>query len=414
MIARIQTFARRYLLADTIALSPAERWRSAWGALLSMGLCGLLMHAMPVDSHWLIAPIGASTVILFALSHSPLAQPWSVMGGYLVATLAALVCTLLIPWPQLAAAVAVAASIWMMARFNCFHPPSGALALFLVLDGPYPPERLAPTMLLVFVNMAVMLLAAFLVNNYVLRRRYPYTPETAADNLHRTADAAPLARIGLTHADLEQAVRQLNTFVDIQEGELVRLYNLAVDHAFNRHVGLSCGDIMSRDITTVEFATELDEAWRLLRAHKIKALPVVERNGRLIGMVTVADYLRQLDDTTAAGLAIRLQGLLRRTPGPTSEKAEVVGQIMSKQLETARIDTPISELVYALSDKGMHHFPVLDDKHRVVGMVTQSDLIAALYKRIALQCDMPTLSTAPPPDSHSVSPSPITPRVVRD
>ena len=108
--------------------------------------------------------------------------------------------------------------------------------------------------------------------------------------------------------------------------------------------------------------------------------------GRLIGILTVADYLRQMDDTTAAGLAVRLAGIAAAHPGPTSEKAEVVGQIMSKQLETARIDTPISELaLYALSDKGMHHFPVLDDKHRVVGMVTQSDLIAALYKRIALE-----------------------------
>ena len=86
MLGRLRGFARRYLLADTIALSPAERWRSALGALLAVAICGALMHAMPVASHWLIAPVGASAVILFALSHSPLAQPWSVMGGYLFAT----------------------------------------------------------------------------------------------------------------------------------------------------------------------------------------------------------------------------------------------------------------------------------------------------------------------------------------
>lgn len=385
MINWLHAFARRYLLADTIALSPAERWRSALGALLGMGVCGLLLHALPVASHWLIAPVGASAVILFALSHSPLAQPWSVMGGYLVATTTALASSLLFPWPQLAAAVAVAASIWLMARFNCFHPPGGALALFLVLDGPYPPERILPTMALVFVNMAAMLLAAVLVNNLVLGRRYPFTPELAQSNLHRTGDASPMSRIGLTHTDLEKAVLSLNTFVDIQEGELVRLYNLAVDHAFNRHLGLTCGDIMSRDIVTVEFGTELEEAWNMLRAHKIKALPVADSFGRLIGILTVADYLRQMDDTTAAGLAVRLQGLLRRTPGESSEKAEVVGQIMTAQVDAARVDTPISELALSLSDLGMHHIPVLDETRRVVGMVTQSDVIAALYKRIALE-----------------------------
>lgn len=393
----LTAFARRYLLADTIALSPAERWRSALGALLSMGLCGVLMHALPVDAHWLIAPIGASTVILFALSHSPLAQPWPVMGGYLFATLSGLSAAVFIPWPQLAAAVSVAASVWLMARFNCFHPPSGALALFLVLDGPYPVERLGSTMALVFINMSVMLIAAFIVNNFILRRQYPYTPVRASDkksSLHATEDAAPIARIGLTHADLHAAVRSLDTFVDIKESELVRLYNVAVDNAFNRHVGLTCADIMARDVATVEFATELDSAWRQLRAHKIKALPVVDHiSNRLIGIVTVADFLRQLDDTTSAGLAVRLQGLLKRTPGATSEKAEVVGQIMSANVATARPDTPLSELVSALSDKGMHHFPVVDDKQRVVGIVTQSDLIAALYKRIAL--------TSPAHDSHA-------------
>jgi CBS domain-containing membrane protein len=385
LIGRSRDFARRYLLADTIALSPAERWRSALGALLAMGLCGALLHAMPVASHWLIAPVGASAVILFALSHSPLAQPWSVMGGYLMATVAALASASLIPWPQLAAALAVAATVWLMARFNCFHPPGGALALFLVLDGPYPAERLLPTMALVFVNMAVMLLAAALVNNLVLGRRYPYTVATTDANLHRTGDAPPMARIGLTHADLEQAVRQLDTFVDIQEGELVKLYNLAVDHAFDRHIGLTCGDIMSRDIVTVEFGTELEEAWNLLRAHKIKALPVVDSFRRLIGILTVADYLRQMDDTTAAGLAVRLQGLLRRTPGETSEKAEVVGQIMTTGVDAARVDTSLSALATKLSDLGMHHIPVLDETRKVVGMITQSDIIAALHKRIALE-----------------------------
>jgi CBS domain-containing membrane protein len=206
----------------------------------------------------------------------------------------------------------------------------------------------------------------------------------AGGNTHRTGDASPTGRIGLSHADLEQAVRTLDTFVDIQENELVRLYNLAVDHAFNRHIGLACGDIMARDILTVQFGTELETAWNQLRAHKIKALPVVDSFGRLIGILTVADYLRQMDDTTAAGLAVRLQGLLRRTPGETSEKAEVVGQIMTSNVYSARVDTPISDLVLSLSDKGMHHIPVLDDTRKVVGMVTQSDVIAALYKRVAL------------------------------
>jgi CBS domain-containing membrane protein len=176
----------------------------------------------------------------------------------------------------------------------------------------------------------------------------------------------------------------MDTFIDVQEKELVQLYNLAVDHAFSRHSGLTCGDIMSRDVVSVKFETELEAAWNQLRTHKIKALPVVDSLSRLIGIITVADFLRQVDDTTSAGLDVRLQGLLRRTPGPNSEKAAVVGQIMTETVFSARIGTPIAELVYQLSDKGLHHIPVLDEGQRVLGMVTQSDIIAALYKHIAL------------------------------
>lgn len=374
---------RAWLLADTPALSAGERSRAALGALLGIGLCGLLFHALPLGSRWLIAPVGASAVILFALSHSPLAQPWSVVGAYLFATLAGLFSVHALPLAPMAAAVAVAASIWLMARFNCIHPPAGALALVMVLDGPHDLAATVSFVGLVAVNVFGMLGAAILINNLLLGRRYPYRTPPPVPNVHQTRDKPPMGRISLSHADLESAVHELDTFIDVQEDELIRLYNLAVDHAFGRHVGLTCGDIMSRDVVTVRPDTDIELAWRELRAHKIKALPVVDEASRLVGVLTVADYLRQMDDTSAAGLAVRLQGLIRRESGAV--KAEAVGQIMTAKVRTAHTGTPLAELVHLLSDQGLHHVPVVDEEQRVIGMVTQSDLIAALYARIALE-----------------------------
>jgi len=379
-ISQLRTF-----FGDSMpALSVAERRKSSLGALLGIGMCGLLLRIMPVDSHWLIAPMGASAVLLFAVPHSPLAQPWSLVGSFLLAAVAGLASAYAIPSVPLAAAVAVAASIWLMTRFNCVHPPGGAVALFVVLDGPYTAARVGPTLLLVALNAAAMLAAAVLINNLVLGRRYPFSIAPSKVNGHKTADLSPMKRLGLNHADLDSALRTLDTFVDVREDELVQIYNLAVDHAFGRHIGLTCGDIMSRDVVTVDFDTDLEQAWNLLRAHKIKALPVVDKTKRLIGILTVADYLRQLDDTSVAGMAIRLQGLLRRTPGHSADKAEVVGQLMTSNVRSARLDTPISELMQQLSDRNLHHIPVLDEGRRLLGIVSQSDLMVALYKRIAL------------------------------
>lgn len=383
-LAALKTFIRTKLVADTPALSHAESARSALGGLIGLGLAGALLHLNADASFWLIAPIGGSAIILFTLPHSPLAQPWSVFGGYIMALSASYLSVLLMPNPLLMATAAVALNIWLMARFNCMHPPGGALALFIALAGKPGLANAGSEIVLVMENVGVILLAALLVNNLMPGRCYPYCRIKAKENVHRTGDASPIARAGLKHADLSAAIQSIGTYVDMQENELVRIYNLAVDKAFDRQLALSCEDIMSRSIVTVTFATELEEAWKLLRAHKIKAIPVVDNFDRPIGIVTVADYLRQLDDTTAAGLAVRLQGLLRRTPGDTSEKAEVVGQIMTENVYTARADTPVSELVHQLSESNLHHIPVLDSERRVIGMVTQSDLIAALYKRIAM------------------------------
>lgn len=384
MIWHIPHRIRRLLLADTPSLSLPERVRATLGALLSVAVCGGVLQLVPFPAYWLVAPVGASVVILFTLSHSPLAQPWPVMGSYAVATLASLVSMRFIADPVVSAAVAVALTVWLMTRLNCIHPPGGALAMLLVHEQHGHMAPIDHTVALIGANVLVLLLAAVVINNVVLLRQYPYRGQAPVRSRHATDDVQPMQRAGLEHEDLAGAVRQLGIFVDVKSDELVQLYNVAVANAFHRHVGLTCADIMSRDVISVAFATELEEAWNLLRRHKIKALPVLDNTKRLVGILTVADFLRQMDDTTAAGMAVALQGFLRRTPGPNSDKAEVVGQIMSDQVHTVSEDTPVLTLIQTFADKGLHHVPVLDNSRRVVGIVTHSDVTAALYRRLAL------------------------------
>ncbi|HET6786886.1 MAG TPA: HPP family protein, partial [Aquabacterium sp.] len=146
---------RSLLLADTPSLSMQERWRAALGALLAVGLGGVLLRWLPGSAYWLMAPVGASVVILFTLSHSPLAQPWPVIGGYAVATAASLVSLYLIPEPILATAMAVALTVWLMARLNCIHPPGGALAMLLMHEPRGSAGPLAHTVVMIGLNVIV-------------------------------------------------------------------------------------------------------------------------------------------------------------------------------------------------------------------------------------------------------------------
>ncbi len=385
----LKSALRAFFDIDAQPLSAAERWRSTLGALIFVAVAGFLLRGFPVGVHWLVAPVGASTVILFALPHSPVAAPWPVLGSYLFGTACGFVALLLVPSPPLAAALAVAATIWLMARYNCIHPPGGAVPLMMVLAAPPTADALHRLSLAVVANVLLMLLLAVLINNLLLRRRYPWHAGPSAQNPHLTRDVLPEQRIGLTHEDLEYAFKARDTFVDVQEGELVELYNLAVDHAFERHVGLTCSDLMSRDLITVHYSTPLEAAWQELRRHSIRALPVVDSFGRLQGLVTVTDFLRQLGDAPFPALGERLRDFLRRTPGMTSEKPEVVGQIMGQAPYTVHAHTPISDLVHTMAAQDIHHVPVLDPRRRLVGIITPTDVNAALYRQIALATPEP-------------------------
>lgn len=119
----------------------------------------------------------------------------------------------------------------------------------------------------------------------------------------------------------------------------------------------------------------------MMRRHRIKALPVVDRYRHLVGIVAQADFLRHagLDGPQGvSGLDSRLRRLIQATPGPHSEKPEVVGQIMTRQVRVISAERPVADLVPLFSGGGPHHIPVIGPGNKLHGMLTQADLVAAL------------------------------------
>src|SRR5262249_31180006 len=99
-----------------------------------------------------------------------------------------------------------------------------------------------------------------------------------------------------------------------------------------------------------------------------------------IGIVTLADFLRGADIDVHEGWAARLRKLLKPSPSSHSDKAEVVGQIMNREVRVASADRPLAEMVPIFADTGHHHIPIIDAERRLVGIVTQTDLVAALAR----------------------------------
>lgn len=130
----------------------------------------------------IIASMGSSAVLLFAVPHGPLSQPWSVFGGHLVSAIVGVTCVKLIPAPMLAAALAVALAIGAMHYLRCVHPPGGATALGAVVGGDAVHQLgyqfvITPVML----NATTILLVALLFNAPFPWRRYPAAWSRGAD-----------------------------------------------------------------------------------------------------------------------------------------------------------------------------------------------------------------------------------------
>jgi CBS domain-containing membrane protein len=367
------------------SVSGRERLRGSAGALVGIALTGFVsafvLHS-PVTALWLMAPMGASAVLLFGVPSSPLAQPWSIVGGNLVAALIGVTCAKTIGDPVLAAAAAIFFAVGAMFVLHCLHPPSGAVALTAVLGGADIHAAgygfvLAPVAL----NTVLLLVAAVAYNN-ATGRRYPHTQQqTAPPHPHQTGDAVPTERLGFTPTDLQAALKQYDQVLDVSVDDLERLFHQTEMQAFKRRFGETlCGDLMSKDVLAVEFATHLDEAWRLMHSHSVQALPVLNRARHVIGIVTRSDFLAHIDLPDHRRIGDRLRDFLRRNPTSHSNRHEVVGQIMSTRVKTALPETPAVELVPLMADVGLHHIPVVDAHKRLVGMVSQTDLIGALYE----------------------------------
>ncbi|NRP73307.1 Inosine-5'-monophosphate dehydrogenase [Ensifer psoraleae] len=381
-MSRATVFFRRFV-PSLVPVGRWERLRSSCGALLGILLTGFISSlAIGADASLplLIAPMGASAVLLFAAPSSPLAQPWSILGGNVVSSTVGVTCALFIPDPVVAAAVAVAVAIGAMLMLGCLHPPSGAVALTAVLGGPAIHQAgygfvLSP----VAVNSLLILVVALVFNN-LTGRRYPHLAPAA--NPHNTQDPLPSHRLGVVPEDLQAVLAQYGEVVDISPEELDTFVHQAQIRAFERRSGeITCGEIMSRDVATVAPQASLRQAWKMLLEHRIKALPVVTEKDGLVGIITQTDFMKHSTLSSDGRLQIGLRQRIGNIIGLPTTGPRVVSDIMTRRVQSALPETMIAKLVPPMADMGLHHMPVVDADNGVVGIVTQSDLIAALFQR---------------------------------
>ena len=190
------------------------------GIALTILVCGGLPPLGP-DLPIIVAPLGASAVLVFAVPASPLAQPWSVVGGNVLSTLVGVAMFHAIPSLPLAAGCAVGGAILVMSLARCLHPPGGAAALTAVIGSQ---GIHAAGFSFAFAPVAINSIALVALGMFFHRatgRSYPHEPGVTPP--------APAAVI--RPEDVEAALADMHESFDIAREDLDMLLAHAERHA---------------------------------------------------------------------------------------------------------------------------------------------------------------------------------------
>mgnify|MGYP001822541129 CR=1 FL=1 len=172
--------------------------------------------------------LGASAVLLFAVPHGRLSQPWSLFGGHGVSALIGVSCYQLAGETAFAAGLAVGLAIGAMHLLRCIHPPGGATALAAVIGGPSI-HALGYEYALVPVglNVLIIFLVAVIFNGLLPWRRYPASlmrfSEAPGGSMSRPETL-------LDKRYIEQAMADMDLVVDVTTDDLQRLFALTIEH----------------------------------------------------------------------------------------------------------------------------------------------------------------------------------------
>lgn len=218
----ISTYFQSFIPRGT-PVTFAEKLRSGLAGGLALFALAWALHHLPQPGFppLLLGSMAASAVLLYAVPHSPLAQPWNLLGGHFVSACAGWLCALYIADPAIAAGVAVGTAIFLMYVSDCLHPPGAATALTLVLGAAqFRQMGWQQVALIVAANAIISLLLALLINGALPHRRYPAVPGRPAK-----PGSEPL--VVAEKQDIEWALAQADSALDISLEDLTQLYAAA-------------------------------------------------------------------------------------------------------------------------------------------------------------------------------------------
>jgi CBS domain-containing protein/nucleotide-binding universal stress UspA family protein len=163
---------------------------------------------------------------------------------------------------------------------------------------------------------------------------------------------------------------------------------------------LHVADVMTRAVSTVRPETPLAEVVDLLLRRDVKAVPVVDEHGRVVGMITGGDLLRRGDLRLRLGLKQDLETeALREHLQALTRSRLTARDVMTRPVRTVSPETDLATVIALMARHRVKRVPVVDDRKTLVGIVSRADVLRAI-------------AAAPEPETPAAPPPPAVARTV--
>jgi CBS domain-containing membrane protein len=185
--------------------------------------------------------------------------------------------------------------------------------------------------------------------------------------------------IDLTEADVLEAMQEIPGYLDITPRDFKEIYNHAYRRALSRLLReITAVMIMTREVVVVSEDTPLAEVAAAMGEHGISGVPVVDRNGRVTGIISEKDFLTGMGVTgpqnfmTLVANCLAIKGCVA-----LPIKKQTARDIMTAPPITVTPDTNIKEIAVLFTSRKVNRVPVVDNDGKILGIVTRANLLHA-------------------------------------
>ena len=184
--------------------------------------------------------------------------------------------------------------------------------------------------------------------------------------------------LALTEEDVYAAMQGIEGYLDITASDFKLLYEHAYQHALQRFNSMTVGSLASRQVVTVIATTPLIEVARAMAEARVSGVPVLDEQGKVVGIVSERDFLHQMSADNQSFMSVVAACLQGKGCVAMPIRKANASDIMSSPAITIRENTLLKEAAILFQQNGINRLPVLKaDGEDLVAIITRTDLVKA-------------------------------------